>query len=264
MTKKKYLLYAFKYQKEKKYSYWYETDNKFFQSTKPLKSILDKNPREIDNLNSEDIIENPWEEWNSNDIQKIIASNGVSINYLKSTDHDFIQTLEDKKLLEMYVYLVENFDISKPFGFKTVEKWHKEIFKTIYPFAGDLRTVEMAKGNGIEAWTWQLQFLNGIPNLDNLIKEVSSKDYEDLDLLIQDLSKIMCDFLFIHPFREGNGRLSRLICDILLAKNGFPMIGLNLKNGDNYIERVHEGYQCNYEPMQELLKIKIEEKITNE
>ena len=164
----------------------------------------------------------------------------------------------------MYVYLVENFDISKPFGFKTVEKWHKEIFKTIYPFAGDLRTVEMAKGNGIEAWTWQLQFLNGIPNLDNLIKEVSSKDYEDLDLLIQDLSKIMCDFLFIHPFREGNGRLSRLICDILLAKNGFPMIGLNLKNGDNYIERVHEGYQCNYEPMQELLKIKIEEEITNE
>lgn len=264
MTKTKYLLYAFKYQKEKKYSYWYETDNKFFQSTKPLKSILDKNPREIDNLNSEDIIENPWEEWISNDIQKIIASNGVCINYLKSTEHDFIQTLEDKKLLEMYLYLVENFDISKPFGFKTVEKWHKEIFKTIYPFAGDLRTVEMAKGNGMEAWTWQLQFLNGIPDLDNLIKQVSSKDYEDLDLLIQNLSKIMCDFLFIHPFREGNGRLSRLICDILLAKNGFPMIGLNLKNGDNYIERVHEGYQCNYEPMQELLKIKIEEKITNE
>ena len=176
MTKTKYLLYAFKYQQDKKYTYWYETDNKFFQSTKPLKSILDKNPRKIDNLNSEDIIENPWEEWNSNDIQKIIASNGVCINYLKSTEHDFIQTLEDKKLLEMYVYLVENFDISKPFGFKTVEKWHKEIFKTIYPFAGDLRTVEMAKGNGIEAWTWQLQFLNGIPDLDNLIKQVSSKD----------------------------------------------------------------------------------------
>ncbi|MDN5108508.1 hypothetical protein PJV96_12085, partial [Aliarcobacter butzleri] len=77
MTKTKYLLYAFKYQQDKKYTYWYETDNKFFQSTKPLKSILDKNPREIDNLNSEDIIENPWEEWISNDIQKIIASNGV-------------------------------------------------------------------------------------------------------------------------------------------------------------------------------------------
>ena len=110
MTKTKYLLYAFKYQQDKKYTYWYETDNKFFQSTKPLKIILDKNPREIDNLNSEDIIENPWEEWISNDIQKIIASNGVCINYLKSTEHDFIQTLEDKKLLEMYVYLVENFD----------------------------------------------------------------------------------------------------------------------------------------------------------
>ncbi|MFY9084055.1 Fic/DOC family protein [Aliarcobacter cryaerophilus] len=264
MTKTKYLLYAFKYQQDKKYTYWYETDNKFFQSTKPLKSILDKNPREIDNLNSEDIIENPWEEWNSNDIQKIIASNGVSINYLKSTEHDFIQTLEDKKLLEMYVYLVDNFDISKSFGFNTVIKWHKEIFKTIYPFAGDLRTVEMGKGTGSEAWTWQLTFLNGIPALDKLIKEVSSRDYEDIDSFTQDLSKVICDFLFIHPFREGNGRLSRLLCDILLAKNGFPMIGLNLKSGDKYIERIHEGYQCNYEPMSELLKIKIEEEITNE
>lgn len=263
MTKTKYLLYAFKYQKEKKYSYWYETDNKFFQSLKPLKSILDKNPREIDNLNSEDIIENPWEEWNSNDIQKIIASNGVSINYLKSTDHDFIQTLEVKKLLEISSYLVENFDISKSFGFDTVIKWHKEIFKTIYPFAGHLRTVEMAKGKGVEAWTWKLSFLNGIPDLDNLIKEVSNRDYEDIDSITQDLSIIICDFLFIHPFREGNGRLCRLVSDILLAKNGFPMIGLNLKSGDKYIERVHEGYIGNYQPMQELLKIKLEE-IMNE
>lgn len=264
MTKTKYLLYAFKYQKEKKYSYWYETDNKFFQSTKPLKSILDKNLREIDNLNSEDIIENPWEEWTSNDIQKIIASNGVSINYLKSTDPDFIQTLEDKKLLEIYVYLVDNFDISKSFGFDTVVKWHKEIFKTIYPFAGDLRTVEMEKGKGFENWTWKLSFFKGIPDLDNLIKEVSNRDYEDIDSITQDLSKIICDFLFIHPFREGNGRLCRLVSDILLAKNGFPMIGLNLKSGDKYIERIHEGYDCNYEPIKELLKTKIEEKITNE
>lgn len=67
----------------------------------------------------------------------------------------------------------------------------------------------------------------------------------------------------IHPFREGNGRISRLLCDILLAKNGFPMIGLDLKRGDNYIERIHAGYNCNYKPMMELLKNKIEEGIKN-
>lgn len=161
--------------------------------------------------------------------------------------------------MELYNHLVENFDISKSFGFKTIQKWHIEVFKPIYPFAGDIRTVEMGKGQGNETWVWQLNFLKAIPDLDIFIKKVSSKKYQDIDILTEDLSKIICDFLFIHPFREGNGRISRLICDILLAKNGFPMIGLSLKSGDNYIERVHFGYECNYRPMQELLKIKIEE-----
>ena len=83
-------------------------------------------------------------------------------------------------------------------------------------------------------------------------------------MITDDLSKLISDFLFIHPFREGNGRLSRLICDIILAKNGFPMIGLKLKRSDNYIQRVHKGYDCDYDPMKELLKAKIEEELTNE
>ena len=73
------------------------------------------------------------------------------------------------------------------------------------------------------------------------------------------MSQLISEFLFIHPFREGNGRISRLVCDIILAKNDFPMIGLNLKNGDDYIQKVHQGYDCNYEPMKELLKSKIVE-----
>jgi len=142
---------------------------------------------------------------------------------------------------------------------RLIQKWHNDIFETIYPFAGDLRTVVMSKGGGSEAWEWRLEFLDAIPQLDDLIAEITLKEYKDIDKITYDLSKLLSEFLFIHPFREGNGRLSRLICDIILAKNGFPMIGLNLKNGDNYIEKVHQGYDCNYEPMKELLKLKIME-----
>lgn len=122
----------------------------------------------------------------------------------------------------------------------------------------------MTKGSGEEAWIWRLEFLYGLDEFDSFLKYVSQKEYEELDDIIEDLSKLISDFLFIHPFREGNGRLSRLLCDIILAKNGFPMIGLKLKKSDNYIQRVHAGYQCDYEPMKELLKIKIEEELMNE
>ena len=264
MTKTKYLLYAFKCKQNKRYSYWYETDLRFFQEKKPTLATLKKYPKEIESISKESAIVNPWKEWDSNDIQKITTRNGVCLNYLKSTDNDYIQKQEDLKLLELYSYLVDNFDISRSFGFNTVKRWHKEVFSSIYPFAGELRSVEMAKGNGVDAWTWRIDFLNAIPDLNEFIKEVTKKSYEDIDSITQDLSKLLSDFLFIHPFREGNGRISRVLCDIILAKNDFPMIGLKLKKEDNYIQRVHSGYECNYEPMKELLKIKLEEEIMSE
>jgi len=264
MTKTKYLLYAFRLNKNSKYSYWYETDNRYFRQSKPPKYIVDKSTLDVDSLEDNEITENPWLKWSSNDIQKIITKDGVSINYLKSTNPDYITKQEDLKLLEVYSFLVDNFDISKSFGFEVIKKWHKMVFETIYPFAGDLRTVNMSKGSGHDAWEWRLEFLNGLDDFDKFLQEVSSNEYEDIDVITDDLSKLISEFLFIHPFREGNGRLSRLICDIILAKNGFPMIGLKLKRSDNYIQRVHEGYNCNYEPMKELIKIKIEEELMNE
>lgn len=264
MTKTKYLLYAFKYEQNKKYSYWYETDFRFFKEKKPPLNILKKYPKEVESISDESVIINPWREWESNNIQKIITNTGVCINYLKSTDNDYIQKQEDLKLLELYSDLVDNFDISKSFGFNMIKNWHHYIFESIYPFAGDLRTVNLSKGRGKEAWIWKLEFLNGIPELNEFIKKVSKKSYVNIDDITQDLSKLISDFLFIHPFREGNGRISRLMCDIILAKNGFPMIGLKLKKEDNYIQKVHSGYECNYEPMQKLLKGKIEEEIMSE
>lgn len=245
------------------YHYWYETDQKYFQGPKPPKKILLTIDTEEAEPTEDNHILNPWNHWESNDIQKIMTAQGVCINYLKSTDSDLIQKQEDLKLLELYSDLVETFDISKSFGFNTLKKWHKIVFETIYPFAGELRTVEMSKGTNSEAWTWRLDFLGALPQLDTLIKDVSKKNYEDIEMITYDLSKLLSEFLFIHPFREGNGRISRLLGDIILAKNGFPMIGLNLKSGDNYIQKVHEGYNCNYEPLQLLLMDKIEEEIRN-
>jgi len=256
MTKTKYFLYAFKTKNGKKFNYWYETDLKYFQAKKPPQYILNKN-KTIKDIDSFEKIENPWLNWDSNNIQLITTKQGICINYLKITNHDLIQKEENLKLLELYEDIVKNFDISKNFGFEIVKKWHKTIFKDIYPFAGKLRSVEMSKGSDIEAWTWKLSFIEYLPQLDNMIFKISKKRYEDIEEITSDLSKLISDFLFIHPFREGNGRLSRLLSDLILAKNGFPMIGLNLKKEDNYIEKIHQGYLANYEPLQQLLKEKL-------
>jgi cell filamentation protein len=182
---------------------------------------------------------------------------------LATTDSDIVQRAEDLRLLEVYDDIVCNFDISTIFGFDVVSHWHYEIFKNIYPFAGELRTVEMSKGDDDEHWVWRIEFLRAIPQLDEQIKRVVANEYSDVKSIAYDLSVMLSEFLFIHPFREGNGRISRLLSDVVLAKNGFPMVGLNLKKGDNYIQRVHAGYETNYEPLAELLEQKIKEEIKN-
>ena len=186
---------------------------------------------------------------------------------LKSTDHYVIQEREDRNLLDLYTHLIRTLDIKKPFGIKEVRNWHHRLFKDIYPFAGQYRTVEMSKTTAGLPWIWRLEFLAGIPELDEQIKSScilphDMDDRRDIHDLSIKLSKVICDFLFIHPFREGNGRISRLIGDMILAMNGFPLIGMNLKTKeDRYIRCIHDGYQKNYDPLAEVIEEKIIEMI---
>lgn len=258
--KTKGFLYSHRSKVSNTYTYWYTTDEAYFAAERPAPSALKEN--QFKSLEEPvPVIKNPWQHWQSNDLQKICSKKGLPINFLATTDYDVISEAEDKKLLEVYDYLIDNFDISRSFGLTTVDGWHKMMFAEIFPFAGKHRTVEMSKDGGSEeAWTWRLEFLQALPELNEEIKRISATHYESLEAISADLARLMADFLFIHPYREGNGRMSRLLNDILLAKNGFPMIGMNMKEKDDYIRRVQAGYAKDYTPLQELIYEKVSEK----
>ncbi|WP_034672147.1 Fic family protein [Epilithonimonas caeni] len=43
-------------------------------------------------------------------------------------------------------------------------------------------------------------------------------------------------FIYLHPFRDGNGRLGRLLSNFILAKSGHPLVIINQEKKNNYIE----------------------------
>ena len=43
-------------------------------------------------------------------------------------------------------------------------------------------------------------------------------------------------FIYLHPFRDGNGRLGRLLSNVILAKKGEPLIIINQETKNSYIE----------------------------
>ena len=89
--------------------------------------------------------------------------------------------------------------------YDTLAKIHKYLFDDIYEFAGELRDVNIAKGNFRFAPVMYLkpsiEYIESMPqsNFDEIIEK-----YVEMNIA--------------HPFREGNGRSTRIWLDLILKK----------------------------------------------
>src|SRR3989344_5615740 len=54
-------------------------------------------------------------------------------------------------------------------------------------------------------------------------------------------------FVSIHPFTDGNGRLSRLLMNYILKKNGYPEINIYIKDRNNYLRAVRKANDGDYQ-----------------
>ena len=85
----------------------------------------------------------------------------------------------------------------------SLKKIHQILFEDIYEFAGEIRTVNLAKGNFRFAPVMYLQ-----PSL-NHIEQMPQSDFEQI------IEKYV-EMNIAHPFREGNGRSTRIWLDHIL------------------------------------------------
>lgn len=141
------------------------------------------------------------------------------------------------------------------FDWKLLSEIHKIALGHVYDFAGNLRTVNISKGGFLfpaakhlhsvmEAF--QVEFLKSIP-----------ENISDSNSLIEITAPIHAELLFIHPFREGNGRTIRLFTNLIALKHGFERLNFEwiLENRmDEYIFCVQSAAEKNYEPMKVLFR----------
>ena len=110
------------------------------------------------------------------------------------------------------MWLFESGTLDKlPVGtFASLKAIHKYLFDDIYDFAGELRTVNLAKGNFRFA---PLMYLEAA--LTNIEKMPQSTFDEIIEKYVE--------MNVAHPFREGNGRSMRIWLDLML-KNGIGQV----------------------------------------
>lgn len=145
-------------------------------------------------------------------------------NKLNITDSAELARAEEKisKQKALKLYDAGILDTLTPGTFKTLCTIHKYLFEDIYEFAGKLREVNIAKGNFRFAPLVYLQAA-----LDNIDKMPQS----DFDKIIEKYVEMN----IAHPFREGNGRATRIWLDLILKKELGKVVDWSKVDKEDYL-----------------------------
>jgi len=110
----------------------------------------------------------------------------------------------------------------QPGTFDSLCKIHAFLFSDIYEFAGKVRTVNIAKGNFRFAPVMYLK--NALESIDNMPQ--SSFD---------EIVEKYVEMNIAHPFREGNGRATRIWLDLIFKKELKMVVDWSLVDKEDYL-----------------------------
>lgn len=157
------------------------------------------------------------------------------------------EKISKKKALELFEKgLLNSFESGK---FDSLSKIHKYLFDEIYPFAGEIRNVNIAKGNFRFAPVMYLkQSLEHIDKMPQSTFEEIIEKYVEMNVA--------------HPFREGNGRSTRIWLDLILKKELCKVVDWSKVDKDDYLLAMERSPIKNVE-IRELLRQALTSNIDN-
>lgn len=130
------------------------------------------------------------------------------------------ERISKKKAVELFEKgILDNLPAGK---FSTLQTIHKYLFKDIYNFAGELRTVNIAKGNFRFAPLMYLK--SALENID----EMPQSNFDEI------VEKYV-EMNVAHPFREGNGRSTRIWLDHILKNEIGKVVDWSKVDKEDYL-----------------------------
>jgi len=177
-------------------------------------------------------------------------------NLLNLSNRDDIDKSEFEGFLLAELSLTEELNKWTRFNVKYIKRIHKLSLGHLYSFAGRYRTVNISKGGFLFP---SAKFISqSMDTFENEILLNLSSRYDSDQSLIKDIAKVHGEFLFIHPFREGNGRTARVLANLMARKQGIK--GLNFekiteKVFPEYVIAVQSVADRNYKAMEKIIKL---------
>lgn len=130
------------------------------------------------------------------------------------------ERISKKKAIELFESGM--LDESEPGTYKTLQAIHKYLFEEIYSFAGQTRYVNIAKGN--------FRFAP-VMYLENSLKNIEKMPQSNFEEIIEKYVEMNV----AHPFREGNGRSTRIWLDHILRHKIGKVIDWSKVDKEDYL-----------------------------
>ena len=148
------------------------------------------------------------------------GSDGLVLrNKLGITESEEMDELEAVLLEKLYrLVLIDDFP-DRALTVADLLRWHRQWLGNVYAWAGELRSVNLGKAD--------IQFA-AAAQIPRLLEEFEQQCLQQFtpcnDLspeeLVNALAVTHLELILIHPFREGNGRLARLLADAMAVQAG--------------------------------------------
>lgn len=158
---------------------------------------------------------------------------------------------ESKALLDAQKRLVAQINADHRFVAADICEVHRTWLGGIYRWAGEYRTVNIAKGDFHFAAAAQIPRLMDELESRQLAHHTPCKAGSPIDVALA-LAVVHSELVIIHPFRDGNGRCARLLSVLMALQAGLPPLDFGTLKGamkGAYIAAIHAAVGSDYEPM---------------
>ena len=172
-------------------------------------------------------------------------------NKLQLTSQVELNRAEEKLSKQQAKQLFESGDINNAEvgTFGGLAYIHAYLFEDVYEFAGQVRDVNLAKGSFRFAPVMYLQ---------QALEHISAMPQQNFDHIAQKYVEMNV----AHPFREGNGRATRIWLDLMLKKEIQQVIDWNAVDKADYLSAMERSVVKDIE-IKHLLKNALTEKIND-
>jgi cell filamentation protein len=138
------------------------------------------------------------------------------------------ETIDGKSKSKAYALfessLIDNIEVGTVKGLQQI---HAYLFGGLYDFAGQIRTVNIAKGG------FQFAMAQFLPQTLSTIEQMPETTFEEI-------ADKYVEMNIAHPFREGNGRTTRIWLDLILKKQLQKCVDWSKINKNDYLNAMQK------------------------